>query len=600
MTNMTDLKILVATLPQSPGVYQFIDSDQKIIYVGKAKNLRNRVASYFNSGTTESFKTKLLAKQIHDIKHIVVDSEADALLLENNLIKKYQPKYNVLLKDDKTFPWICIKKEPFPRVFSTRKLERDGSEYFGPYTSALMVKTLLTLVRQLYQLRTCNYLLTPENIHQHKYKRCLEYHIGNCKAPCENLQSEEDYDSSIQQIRKILKGNIQEVISHLEQIMKKYASDYKFEEAEKIKQKISLLNRFKSKSTIVNPKINNTDVFSYFEKSNKAYVNFLKIVSGAIVQSHTVELISRLDEPKEKLFAFAILDIRNKVNSNAREIIASFMPEENIPDARLTVPRAGDKKKLLELSERNAKQYYLHKQKIQEKKNYSNRNKEILEKAKADLQLKQLPDHIECFDNSNIQGEYPVAACVVFRGGKPARSEYRHYNVKTVTGPDDYASMKEVVYRRYKRLQDEGKDLPQLVVIDGGKGQLNAAVSSIKELNLFELIPVIGIAKRLEEIYYPNDPVPLYIDKNSPTLKLIQHLRNEAHRFGINFHRNKRSTKMVSSSLEEIKGIGKQTIEKLIREIGSVEKIKSSSPEVIEKIIGKAKTKILMESFRNA
>jgi excinuclease ABC subunit C len=595
---MSNLKILISSLPNSPGVYQFLDAKGAIIYVGKAKSLKHRVSSYFSKNKYDSYKTKVLAKQVVDIQHIVVETEADALLLENNLIKKLQPRYNVLLKDDKTFPWICIKKEPFPRVFSTRKLYKDGSEYYGPYTSALMVKILLNLIRQLYQLRTCNFNLAHNNILRAKYKKCLEFHIGNCKAPCELLQTEEEYENSVQQIRKILKGNIQEVIAHLNQMMRELSSKYKYEDAELIKQKIVLLERYRSKSTIVSPKLNNIDVFAYVEKDKRSYVNFLKIISGAIVQSHTVELINKLQEKKEDLLLFAIYDIRGKVGSTAREIIVPFKLDHKAENMKFIIPKVGDKMKLLELSARNAKQYYIQKQKISDQKLFTGKTTQLLERVKTDLQLKDSPVRIECFDNSNIQGSNPVAACVVFINGKPAKSEYRHFNIKTVVGPDDFASMEEVVFRRYNRLLDEKKDLPQLIVIDGGKGQLNAALKSLKKLNLHNQIAIIGIAKRLEEIFFPHDPIPIYIDKNSGTLKLIQNLRNEAHRFGITFHRDKRSSAMLKNSLEEMKGIGKSTAEKLLRKFGSIEQIKTKSVGDLAQVIGEKKALVVYGNLR--
>ncbi len=583
---MEELKKIWNSLPGTPGVYQFLDYNGNTIYVGKAKNLKKRVSSYFNKTKHESFKTKILVKQIKDIKHIVVENESDALLLENNLIKKIQPKYNVLLKDDKTFPWICIKNEAFPRIFSTRTILKDGSEYYGPYTSAYMVKTLLNLVRQLYQIRTCNYTLSEENIKSKKHKVCLEYHIGNCLGPCENLQSREEYFQSIQYIKKILKGSLQDVIKHLNKLMNIYSETQKFEDAEKIKQKIVLLEQYRSKSTIVNPKLNNIDIFSFIEDEDKAFVNFLKVMKGAIVQSHTIELHKRLNEKPEDLLLFAIIDIREKVNSEAKNLIVPFIPNIKYDDLNFIVPVRGDKKKLLELSIRNAKQYKLQKQQLKENSNYGFKREKMLEKAMEDLRLKEIPKRIECFDNSNIQGTNPVASCVVFFNGKPAKKEYRHYNIKSVTGANDFASMEEIIYRRYKRLLVEKIELPNLIVIDGGKGQLHSAVKSLKKLQVFNRIPVIGIAKRLEEIYFPNDSVPIYLDKNSSTLKLIQNLRNEAHRFGINFHRTKRSSAMLKNSLEDIKGVGKKTAEKLLKTFRSVDLLKSKSLEDIEKVVG--------------
>jgi excinuclease ABC subunit C len=596
--DMKNLKDSVVSLPSLPGVYQFLDKNNKIIYIGKAKNIKSRVSSYFNKIRHESYKTRLLVNQIKEIKHIVVDNESDALLLENNLIKKLQPKYNILLKDDKTFPWICIKNEAFPRVFSTRKLVKDGSEYFGPYTSALMVKTLLNLIRQIYKLRTCKFDLSQDNLVKKKYKKCLEFHIGNCLAPCEMLQKAEDYENAIRQIRKILKGNIHEVIQHLEKIMQEYSRQYKYEDADVIKQKLILLNRFRSKSTIVNPNLNNIDVFSFVEKEEIVYINFLKVINGCIVQSHTVEIVKRLDEFKEDILLYAIFDIREKVNSNSKLVLVPFSPNTSFSQMKFVVPRLGEKKKLLDLSERNAMQYYLQKKKIQESNKFQNKTNKFLEQVKDDLQLKNLPFIIECFDNSNLQGVNPVAACVVFKNGKPLKSEYRHYNIKTVQGANDFASMEEVIFRRYKRQVEEKKELPQLIIIDGGKGQLSAAVKSLDKLKLLGKIPIIGIAKRLEEIYYPNDSVPLYIDKNSSTLKLIQNLRNEAHRFGITFHRNKRSSSMLKNQLEEISGIGKKTTEKLLKAFGSVDEIKKKEANEISEIVGNRIAQILLNHLR--
>ena len=588
-----DLSATIKNLPTLPGVYQYFDKNGKILYVGKAKNLKNRVSSYFLDSKADSFKTRVLVKQIARIEHTVVETEIDALLLENNLIKEFQPKYNVLLKDDKTFPWICIKNERFPRIFSTRKLVKDGSLYFGPYTSAVMVRTLLEFVRKLYPIRTCKHNLSKENIKAGKFKRCLEYHLGNCLAPCEGLYESKAYGENIELVKKILKGNISDVIKYMTELMNSYSTNYQYEEAQKIKEKIEHLERFKSKSTIVNPKINDVDIFSITEYENSAFVNYLKVVKGAIVQSHTIEMVKKLEETKEELLELAIIDLRSKVSSNSKEIILPFKIEE-IAGIKYTVPLRGDKQHLLQLSLKNANNYKKRaieeKEKIRKAKSTDN----WLEVVQKDLRLKSLPIHIECFDNSNIQGSNPVAACVVFKNGKPAKKEYRHFNIKTVVGPDDFASMTEVVGRRYSRLVNEQKELPQLIVIDGGKGQLNAAVIALRELNLLDKIGIIGIAKKLEEIYYPGDSIPLYINKNSRTLKLIQHLRNEAHRFGITFHRLKRSNDMIETQLSKIEGIGKKTEEKLLKAFGSVEGIKSKSKEEIAKVIGdKLATKLL-------
>lgn len=589
---------VISNLPNSPGVYQFFDKQNKLLYVGKAKNLKSRVSSYFNKVKYESFKTKKLAAQVTEIRHIVVETEADALLLENNLIKQFQPKYNILLKDDKTFPWICIKNEAFPRVFSTRNRIKDGSEYYGPYTSGFMVKTLLALVRQLYQIRTCNFLLSEDNINKGKVKACLEYHIGNCLAPCEQKQNAEDYQKGIIQIKEILKGNLQSVLDYLHNLMMEYSSNLNFEKAEEIKQKYELLKRFQSKSTIVNPKLNNIDIYSFVEEGESAFVNFIKIINGAIVQSHTVELTKKLDETKEEMLLFAIIDIRQKVYSDAKEVLVPFEIDD-FADIKFQVPKIGDKKKLMELSERNARQYAHQLNIIQSSvaKKYDKNN--LLEVIKTDLRLQELPVHIECFDNSNIQGTSPVAACVVFKNGKPAKNDYRHFHVKTVTGANDFASMEEIISRRYTRLLNEGKTLPQLIVIDGGKGQLSAAVKSMKEIGIYGKVAVLGIAKRLEELYFPGDSVPLYLDKNSKTLKLIQHMRNEAHRFGISFHRNTRSKKMLISSLEEIKGVGDKTVQILIKKFGSVDEIRRKNVEELSEIVSKQVAVNIVEYFKN-
>jgi excinuclease ABC subunit C len=589
---------VINNLPSSPGVYQFFDKHNKILYVGKAKNLKSRVSSYFTKTKYESFKTKKLASQVVDIRHIVVETEADALLLENNLIKQFQPKYNILLKDDKTFPWICIKNEPFPRIFSTRKRIKDGSEFFGPYTSALMVKTLITLVRQLYKIRTCNLNLSDENIQGGKLKACLEYHIGNCKAPCENLQPANEYLENINQIKEILRGNLQNVMDYLHRLMMDYSSKMMFEAAEEIRLKHEMLQKYQSKSTIVNPKIDNIEVFSYVEEKEKAFVNFIKVINGAIVQSHTVELIRHLDESKEEMLLFAIIDIRQKVFSNSKEILVPFALED-FGELKFFVPKIGDKKKLMELSERNARQF-AHQANII-LSNISNKyNKaNLLEVVKTDLRLQELPTHIECFDNSNIQGTSPVAACVVFIDGKPAKTEYRHFHVKTVTGANDFASMEEIISRRYSRLLNEGKSLPQLIIIDGGKGQLSAAVKSMKTIGIYGKVAVLGIAKRLEELYFPGDSIPLYLDKNSKTLKLIQHMRNEAHRFGITFHRNTRSKKMLVSSLEQIDGVGDKSVQILIKTFGSVDEIRKKTVEELVKVVSKKAAQNIVEYFRN-
>ena len=563
---------------------------------GKAKNLKKRVTSYFS--INQSGKTIALLRKTSDIRHIVVDNESDALLLENNLIKKHQPRYNILLKDDKTFPWICVKNEPFPRVFSTRNPVRDGSVYFGPYTSALMVKTLISFIRQLFKLRTCTHNLTQPNIEAGKFKVCLEYHLGNCKAPCIGKQTERDYLENINEIRDILKGNISTVIDHLKTTMARYSKELRFEEAQSIKEKIELLSRFRSKSTVVSNTIRNVDVFAITQESDNAYVNYLKEIEGSVIQALTVELKIRIDEEKESILGFAITEIRQRLLSDSPEIILPFKPDILLDRVKYTVPKVGEKLKLLELAERNAIYYKLEQKKKRMEHSPQVRTGKNLEKLKNDLHMPELPVHIECFDNSNIMGTNPVAACVVFRNARPSKNDYRHFNIKTVTGPDDFSSMEEIVYRRYRRMIEEDQKLPQLVIIDGGKGQLSSAMKSIDKLGLREKVTVIGIAKRLEEIYFPGDSIPIYLDKNSISLKIIQHLRNEAHRFGINFHRDKRSSEMVKSDLDQIKGIGPKTKEILLKHFDSVDKIKSASPKELENLVGNAKSSILSVYFR--
>lgn len=582
---MTDaLKLQIQTLPESSGVYQYLDKNNIIIYVGKAKNLKKRVSSYFTK-THDSGKTRVLVKNINAINHIVVKTETDALLLENNLIKKYKPRYNVLLKDDKSYPWICIKKERFPRVFMTRRFIKDGSEYFGPYTSVKTVKILLDLIKELYTIRTCKFDLSPDKINAGKYKVCLEFHLGNCLGPCESLEREEHYNNSIKEIRNIIKGNFKQSLDRLQKLMLSFAEKMEFEKAQKVKEKIERLSNYQAKSTVVNPSINNVDVFSIISDETHAYANFLKLSNGLIIQSHTTEIKKKLDETNQELLELFIIEIRNRLNSQSPEIYVPFEVEVG-EDIKVTVPKLGDKKRIVELSERNAK-YYRQEQFKQIKIVDPDRHiKRIMLQMKSDLRLQEEPKHIECFDNSNIQGTNPVAACVVFKDGKPSKKEYRHYNIKTVTGPDDFASMEEVVYRRYKRLLSEDEPLPQLIVIDGGKGQLSSALKSLDILGLRGKIAIIGIAKRLEEIYYPGDKIPLYLDKKSETLKIIQYLRNEAHRFGITFHRNKRSKGSIKSELEQIPNIGTKTITTLLRKFKSVKRVKTSSLKELEDVIG--------------
>lgn len=596
MPRIESLKNIIASLPENPGVYQYFDFEEKLLYVGKAKNLKKRVSSYFNK-IHDSGKLRILVSKIETIKHIIVDSEIDALLLENSMIKEYQPRYNVMLKDDKTYPWICIKNERFPRVLVTRTIVKDGSQYFGPYASVTMMKTLLDLIRQLYKLRNCTFNLSRENIEKNKFKVCLEFHIGNCKAPCINNQQEEEYNESINEIKNILKGNLQTVAVYLKELMQKHADSYKFEMAQQIKIKIEILEKYKSRSTVVNPSISDVDVFSFIDDTDSAYVNYMKIINGSIIQGHTIELKKKIEEDSNDLLAMAIIELRQRFESGSREIIVPFEIDFAMQGISFTIPQRGDKKKLLDLSERNARYYMLEKKAQQEKANPGIKLQRILETLQKDLRLKELPEHIECFDNSNIQGTNPVAACVVFKNAKPAKKEYRHYNVKTVIGPDDFSSMEEIVERRYKRLIEENQTLPQLIVVDGGKGQLHAALNSLEKLNLRGKIAIIGIAKRLEEIYFPEDSVPLYLNKNSESLRLIQHLRNEAHRFGITFHRNKRSKDFIKSELDAISGIGEKTKLLLLQEFKSIENIKNLTEENLEKVIGKKKTKVLKTYF---
>lgn len=589
------IEVQLSTLPKNPGVYQFYDSDEKILYVGKAKNLKKRVTSYFTKNH-EYGKTRVMVKKIRRIKHIVVPTESDALLLENNLIKKYRPRYNVLLKDDKSYPWICIKNERFPRIFPTRKLIKDGSEYYGPYTSMKTVRTLLDLVKSVYPLRTCNYDLSQEKIDSGKYKVCLEYHLGNCKGPCEGLQSVEEYHNQIEDIRQIIKGNFKSSLNYFRTQMKSLAADMQFEAAQRIKDKIEVLENYQVKSTIVNPKINNVDVFSIISDESHAYVNFLQLSHGSIIRSHTLEIKKKLDETDSTLLQLAIIEIRRRFGSQSKEL---YLPFEVIvePHLKVIVPKLGDKKHIVDLSERNAKffrQERFKQMKIIDPDRHTNR---IMAQMQKDIRLSQEPRHIECFDNSNMQGSNPVAACVVFKNGKPSKKEYRHFNIKTVTGPDDFASMEEVVFRRYKRLLTEKQPLPQLIVIDGGKGQLSSALKSLDMLGLRGKIAIIGIAKRLEEIYFPEDPIPLYLDKKSESLKIIQQLRNEAHRFGITFHRNKRSKAAINSELESIEGVGEKTAQELLKSFKSVKRIKDASIENLAKTVGMAKAKKIYETF---
>lgn len=581
------ITIQLKTLPSDPGVYQYYDKNDVVIYVGKAKNLKRRVSSYFNK-VHDNAKTRILVKKIHRMEHIVVPTEVDALLLENNLIKKYRPRYNILLKDDKTYPWICVKKEPFPRVFSTRKVIRDGSDYFGPYPNVKTVYTLLELIRGLYPIRTCNYDLSEEKIKKKSYKVCLEFHIGNCLAPCEGKVTEEEYNQNIAAIKELVKGNFRRSLNQFNNQMEEFSQQMEFERAQEVKEKLESLENYQAKSTVVNPKISNVEVFSIISDESYGYVNFFQVAFGSIIRSHTVEIKKKLEETDAQILALAIIDLRERFNAQSKEIYLPFKIDLG-SNIKVVVPKLGDKKKLVDLSQRNAKFFRLERFKQMKIVDPERHVKRLMNQMKTDLRLPHEPVHIECFDNSNIQGTNPTAACVVFRNGKPYKKDYRHFKIKTVEGPDDFASMEEVVHRRYKRLSDEGQPLPQLIVIDGGKGQLSSAVKSLDRLGLRGAISIIGIAKRLEEIYYPGDSIPLYLDKKSETLKIIQQLRNEAHRFGLSLHRKIRSKNALSSPLDQVEGIGPKTKELLLKEFKSLKRIKAApKPEIIE-LLGKTK-----------
>lgn len=592
------VKLKLASLPETPGVYQYYNKKGDLLYIGKAKNLKRRVNSYFNK-QHDSKRLRVLVSNIETIETINVNSEYDALLLENNLIKEHQPRYNILLRDDKTYPWICIKNERFPRIFSTRNVIKDGSEYFGPYSNVKTMKVLLSLIKELYPIRTCSYDLSEKNIEQHKFKVCLEYHIGNCLGPCEGFQSEEEYNEQITAIRNIIKGEFNEAKQYLVNQMTKYAVDLKFEKAQIVKEKIEALQHYQARSTIVSPTITNVDVFSISSDEEYAYVNFMKIYHGAIIQSHTEEWKKKLDETDEDLLERAIIDFSERFNLTSKEIYVPFELSLEIPFRKITVPKIGEKKHIVDLSLKNTRIYRLEQlkqTKIVDPDRHTNR---IMNQMKVDLRLPEEPRHIEGFDNSNIQGTNPVSACVVFKNGKPSKKDYRIFNVKTVEGPNDFATMEEVIERRYSRILAEGESLPQLILIDGGKGQLSSALKSIDRLGLRGKVSVIGIAKRLEEIYYPDDPYPLYLDKNSETLKVLQHVRDESHRFGITRHRNRRSKNAYNSVLEEIEGIGPQTIKELLTNFKSVERIKNASLLELTDLIGKSKAKKIKDYFSN-
>lgn len=596
MGTTSQLTEKIKLLPEKPGVYQYFNAKGEIIYVGKAKNLKKRVSSYFNK-TQDNAKTYLLVKAISDIQYMVVDTELDALLLENNLIKEYKPKYNIQLKDDKTYPWICIKNEAFPRVFPTRTVIKDGSKYFGPYSSVKVMHTLLDLFRELYTLRSCALDLRKQKLEERRYKVCLEFHIGNCLGPCVMKQSEQAYNEQISAIESILKGNISSVIGLLKKQMKEYADQYAFEEAQSIKEKLATLQRFQAKSTIVSPSIHEVDVLTLVDDGDSKFVNYLSISNGAIIHGYTTEVKTKLGETADEVLNYLLVEMRQRYNSQAREILVESTFESALEGVKITVPRIGDKKSLVELSKRNATFYRLEKRKQEAIKNPEKSTERILEQLRKDLRLAELPVHMECFDNSNIQGTNPVSACVVFRNAKPSKQDYRHFNVKTVEGPDDFATMEEAVFRRYRRLLDERKPLPQLIVIDGGKGQLGAALNALEKLELRGKIAIIGIAKRLEEIFFPGDSIPIYLDKRSESLKVIQHMRNEAHRFGITHHRNRRSKNAFQSELEQIDGIGPKTMETLMKQFKTISAIKEASEASLQAAVGKAKAQIVKRYF---
>jgi excinuclease ABC subunit C len=586
------------TLPNQPGIYKYINEQGEIIYIGKAKDLRKRVSSYFVNSQQHTNRIKRMIHFIKTLEFVIVDTEQDAFLLENSLIKKYQPRYNVMLKDDKTYPFICIKNEPFPRVFFTRKVIKDGSEYLGPYTSVFNAHIVLDLMKEIFPLRTCNLNLAQKNIEAGKFKVCLEYHLKNCLGPCQSLQKAEDYEEEIQQIRNILKSNFASVKNYLKKKMNSYAEQMQFEKAEEFRQKLEILSGYENKSTIVNPKLTDIDVYGYTESETAAFMNYLKIVNGTVVKTRAIEVSKVLDETKEELLLHAVTEHSLAESETASEIIIPFEIEFPFEKIKLTIPQAGDKKRLLDLAVKNA--LYMRQERV--KQNLTSEEKKpafrIMKTLKEDLKLKELPRHIECFDNSNIQGTNPVSACVVFKEAKPSKKDYRHFNIKSVEGPDDFASMEEVITRRYKRMLDEGRELPQLIIVDGGKGQLSSAVHALRQLNLYGKIPVVGIAKKLEEIYFPEDTLPLYINKKSESLKLIQRMRDEAHRFGITHHRQRRSNTSLNSQLSNIKGIGDKTFELLMKKFRSVKKLKEAGFDELKELVGEAKARIITEAFR--
>ena len=591
----SDYERIKPTIPSDPGVYRWYAPDGEILYVGKAKNLINRVSSYFVGGQSRSYKTRILVRTAAHLDFTIVNSEHDALLLENALIKEHQPRYNVMLRDDKTYAYICVKKERFPRVFFTRKLIKDGSTYYGPFTSKHKANIVFQLIKKLYPIRTCSLNLSKANIEKNKFKVCLEYHIGNCLGPCVNKESEEDYNEKISQIKSMLKGRLSKVKGDIKQSMITAAENLDYEKAQQEKIKLEAITDFYSKSTVFSTDNFDCDVFSIVDKDKFAYINYLKIIEGRIVHTYNAELTKNLDTELKDLLAYAMFDIRTSFGSESSTCIIPFEITEENEEINYIVPQRGDKKKLLDLSHQNALFYANQKEKSRALKKYKTPAERILNTLKKDLNMEEVAIHIECFDNSNLGGSQPVASCVVFKNAKPSKKDYRHFNIKTVIGANDFASMEEIVYRRYKRLVEEKESLPQLVIIDGGKGQLSSAMNSINKLGLSDKITVIGIAKRLEEIFFPEDPIPIYIDKRSESLKLMQYLRNEAHRFAINFHRDKRSKAFIKSELTEINGIGTKTAQSLLKAFGSVKKVKAASFAELSDVVGNAKAKVIRE-----
>lgn len=592
-----DYRAALKNIPHKPGVYQYWNEDNELIYIGKAKDLRNRVSSYFVKDTNVNAKTRVLVSKIRNVTFTIVDTEVDAWLLENSMIKKHQPRYNVLLKDDKTYPWIIIKNENYPRIFWTRRIIKDGSKYLGPYASISMMHAILGLIKETYPLRTCNLALTRQNIEAGKFKVCLEYQLGNCKGPCQDFQTEDDYESNIEEIKDILNGKIGAVLRKMKAELENAIANMNYELAHRLKRKFDLLENYQSKSTVVNSSITDVDVFSIASEEKMAFVNFLKVMNGTIIQTQTIEIKKKLDESDEELLTLAIMEFRSRYNSTSKEVIVPFKPDLDDADIKFTIPKLGEKRKLLDLSQKNVQ--FFKKERIDqyEKLNPEIRTERLLTQMMKDLRMNQLPRHIECFDNSNFQGKYPVSAIVVFKDGKPSKKDYRHFNVKTVEGPNDFATMEEAVFRRYRRVLDEDTGLPQLILIDGGKGQLSSAMKSLRLLGIDKQVTVIGIAKRLEELYYPGDQYPLYLDKKSETLKVIQYLRDEAHRFGITFHRKKRDKGTLATELELIEGIGKTTAEKLLKYFKSVKKIREANEEALLEVVNLKQAKAILAYF---